>query len=134
MEKVVLTYGAKKHPFFAFLFLDSVTFGLSFRETRRIYRLQTLLERSQPNQAFQTILTGLPYFNRYINSVFFTDKNSRDCALFHILGKNIDIDRPSSYITSDHGEEFNDTGKKKLLGDNNGQFYKISRAQIPFIC
>lgn len=126
MEKW-LTSVPKNKPFFAFLFLRFSTFRLSFRKQKNLPS-SNLTGKKSTKSSFQTIFDRTPYFNRYKNSVFFTDKNLGRALSF--LGKNIDIDKTIIVITSDHGEEFNDTGKN--YWGHNGNFTKY-QAQIPFI-
>ena len=125
MEKW-LTSVPKNKPFFAFLFLDSVHSAI-FPETEEFTVFKPYWK--EVNQIkLSNDFDRTPYFNRYKNSVFFTDKNLGRALSF--LGKNIDIDKTIIVITSDHGEEFNDTGKN--YWGHNGNFTKY-QAQIPFI-
>lgn len=116
----------KNKPFFAFLFLDSVHSAI-FPETEEFTVFKPYWK--EVNQIkLSNDFDRTPYFNRYKNSVYYTDKNLGRALNF--LGQHIDMDKTIIVITADHGEEFNDTGKN--YWGHNGNFTKY-QAQIPFI-
>lgn len=116
---------AKGQPFFGFLFYDSV----------HAYAFPKDMKTPFPNYWKEVDNTELgpdfdptPYFNRYKNAAYYVDQ---------LIGKVFDdlkaaglLENTVVFVTSDHGEEFND-GKLNYWG-HNGNF-SAAQIQIPLV-
>ena len=115
-----------KAPFFAFLFLDAVH-AAAFPETSQFSVFKPYWKEVN-HIKLSNDFDPIPYFNRYKNSVFYTDKNLK--SVLDSLKKYVDFEKTIIVISSDHGEEFNDN--RKNYWGHNGNFTKY-QAQIPLI-
>lgn len=114
-----------EQPFFGLLFYDSphahdvpVNAPMPFQPTWDAVNYLALDENTDPE----------PFFNLYRNSVHFVDG---------LIGKTLDrmraqglMDNTIVVVTSDHGQEFNDTGNG--YWGHNGNYSRY-QTQVPFI-
>lgn len=109
-----------KKPFMSFMFLDSVH-AVSFPKDLDVPYKNYWEEVSQIDLGPE--FDPLPYFNSYRNSAFWADVMID--RVVQILKKNNLLGNTILIITSDHGDEFNDSGLN--YWGHNGNF---SQAQI----
>jgi len=115
---------SKEHPFFGFLFLDSV----------HGYDVPTGFEKFKPqweniNHAkLNNDFDPTPYFNRYKNSLHFLDQQLGQ--LLQSMQAAGDLDDTIVILTSDHGEEFNDL-KKNYWG--HGSNFSEFQTKVPLL-
>lgn len=111
-------------PFFAFLFYDS-SHQYDYPDNVAPFQpaLKTVNHLSLNNDFDRT-----PYYNKYRNSVFYTDILVGR-VLAEVERKGL-LDNTVVLITSDHGEEFNDL-KKNFWGHNGN--YSRYQAQVPLV-
>ena len=104
-------------PFFGMLFYDSAhgaaypnDFELKFTPSLMNVSYASLTNSSDP----------VPFFNRYRNSLLFVDQQIKQAI--NILKASGEYDNTVIVVTSDHGQEFNDT--KQNYWGHNGNFSK----------
>ncbi len=113
-------------PFFAFLFYDAAH---SYYGTQNVPQLYST--RVQPGQrilSIQSNADAVDVANRYKNAVHFVDAEVQ--TVLASLRQNKLLDNTIVIITSDHGEEMNDTHQAYWGHGSNYSRYQI---RVPFI-
>ncbi len=113
------------HPFFAFIFYDTVHDYCSKQNVPMLYPTANLdcMRLTKADKA-----TGIDVYNRYKNAVHYVDNEM--AQVFTALKNKGLLANTIVIITSDHGEEFNDT----LHNDwGHGTNYTRYQIKAPFI-
>ncbi len=104
-----ITHRDQKRPFFSFMFLDSP--HAPYRYPDNFAKFQPTVDEInyfEVKKANAQVDSTHPLFNRYRNSIFFTD--SVVSRIIEDLKKANLMDSTIVIITGDHGEEFDETG------------------------
>jgi len=123
--KTFLDQRKPDQPFFAFLFYDAPhsfdfppDYPLAFQPSLEEVNYFALNRRADP----------VPFYNRYLNSVHYDDSLVGE-ALQAVEAAGI-ADNTMIIITSDHGQEFNDSGENFWGHNSNFSRYQTG---VPFI-
>ena len=113
----------EKKPFFGMLFYDAAH-GYAYPNNFELKFLPSL--KSVSYAALDNESDPVPFFNRYRNSMAFIDQQIEQTIAS--LKANGEYDNTVIVVTSDHGQEFNDT--KQNYWGHNGNFSKW-QTQVP---
>jgi membrane-anchored protein YejM (alkaline phosphatase superfamily) len=115
----------RKKPFFGFLWLNSVHSYSVPDDAPRVF--QPAWEQIN-YLALNKNFDPTPYFNRYRNALHFVDGEVG--RVLDALRRSGTMDNTFVIVTSDHGEEFNDTGKNYWGHNGNFSPYQL---QVPLM-
>ena len=113
-------------PFFSFIFFDNVH-AYDFPENAQHTVFKPYWEEVN-NMALNSDFDPTPYLNRYKNAVHYADTNIGK-VLDYLKQKHF-LDNTIVVVSSDHGEEFNDS--KQNYWGHNGNFMEY-QAKVPMI-
>lgn len=113
-------------PFFSFIFFDNVH-AYNFPEDEQNTPFKPYWEEVN-NLKLNNDFDPLPYLNRYKNAVHYADVNIGK-VLAYLKQKNL-LDKTIVVISSDHGEEFNDSHQN--YWGHNGNFMEY-QTKVPLV-
>ncbi len=113
-------------PFFSFIFFDNVH-AYDFPENAEHTVFKPYWEEVN-NMALNSDFDPTPYLNRYKNAVHYADINVGKVLAY--LKQQKLLDNTIIVVSSDHGEEFNDS--KQNYWGHNGNFMEY-QAKVPMI-
>lgn len=122
-----ITHHNHKKPFFSFMFLDSP--HAPYRYPDNFAKFQPTVDEInyfEVKKAHAQVDSTHPLFNRYRNSIFFTD--SVVSRIIEDIKKAGLMDSTIIIITGDHGEEFNEAG---YYGHTSA--FSDYQVKVPFI-
>src|SRR3990172_1890522 len=122
-----LTGHDSNKPFFSFMFLDAP--HAPYRYPREFAKYQPVVDEInyfEVKKAYAQVDKSHPLFNRYRNSVYFSDSVVN--RILRVLKEKGLLDSTVVVITGDHGEEFYETG---YYGHTSA--FSAYQLKVPFI-
>jgi hypothetical protein len=123
--KRFLTTRDPSRSFFGLLFLDGVH-GYDFPEDKPLAYPDYL--KRVDHLALNKDTDPKPYFRRYLNAVHYSDQLVGQ--VLTLLGQQGRMEDTIVVITSDHGEEFNDSGQNYW---GHGSNYSVAQLKVPLV-